>query len=193
MKIIYRGGYNSTSEESIRASFWYEYEKFIEDKISSGSQVAVITLAKPDGTYQELLARLPKEVIVIDTKSQSLNWSSLDFIFIPGGNSFELHTGLKQSKFELDKLKDNAWILGDSAGAYVLSSYFYDSPPGDERGKEIEFYEGFNPASKNITIAHTNNPHFYNQLLLEKVNNLAEQYGLSVLMLKENEEKSIDI
>jgi hypothetical protein len=84
-------------------------------------------------------------------------------------------------------------LLGDSAGAYVLSSYFYDSPADENRGKIIKFYKGFVPRLKIITVAHTNNRVYTNPSLLEKVKNFAAKKDLKILTLKENREKRLKV
>lgn len=189
MKITLRGGY---SNENVKNSFWYEYSDLIKKYLESGKRVAVITLAKPDGHYNKYINELSKEVEVIDSKNLNVKWNDFDAIFIPGGDSLNLLNNLKKGDFSLKELKKNALVLGDSAGAYILSSYFYHSPPGEERGKVISFYRGFNLIAKVITVAHTNNPVYTNEMLLEKVNKFAKEHNLKVLMLEENQEIKLD-
>jgi hypothetical protein len=55
----------------------------------------------------------------------------------------------------------------------------------------VNFYEGFNPESKNIYIAHSDNPYYTNDLLIQLVKDFATEHGLEVFSLKENEEKTL--
>lgn len=190
MKIIYSGGWNNKLDESIKASFMYTYNSTIKDAAAKGKKIAMVTLAKEDGHYDHLITPLYQGYVdVIDSKSQNVKWSSYDGIFMPGGKSSLLKSGLQKIGFDLKMLKKDVVLLGDSEGAHVLASYFYISPPGEMRGIEIEFTEGFNPDVKMIGIAHKNNPMYCNEILMSKVNAFAKEKGLQVLILSENEQK----
>jgi len=189
MDIIYSGGWNNSLPESIQNSFVYTYADYIKEMVSSGKKAVFITLAKPDGYYDKLLKSACGEIEIINSKTPSPNWSLYDGLFIPGGNPAVLKKSLKNKGFQLNKLKKTALVLGDSAGSYILSSFFYSSPPGEKRGKKIKFLKGFNPQAKVITIAHTNNPFYCNQTLISKVEDFARKKGLYVLKLAENEQK----
>ena len=188
MRVVLRGGYNKYEEKSLKNSFWYEYSDFVSDLVQQGKKVALVTLAKPDGEYDHFVEEKFDKVEIIDSKSVNVSWGEYDAIFFPGGDSLKLYNGLQNLDFSLKDVKSDVFILGDSAGAYVLSSHFFHSPPGEQRGKIIDFYEGLNPEAKVITIAHKNNPRFYNELLLNKVNTFAKEKGISMLILEENEE-----
>ncbi|PIS14920.1 hypothetical protein COT64_00145 [Candidatus Shapirobacteria bacterium CG09_land_8_20_14_0_10_39_12] len=191
MNIIYGGGYNKLSEESIKASFINTYYPYIKRFKENVKKVAFVTLAKSDGYYDKLIFPLYSNLVDVIGFSNLKNvvWTSYDALFLFGGNATSLLNGLKESKFDLDGLKKDAIVLGDSAGSYVLSSYFYDSPLGDLRGLQIEFVEGLNSKAKVITIAHKNNPTYCNDTLIEKVNNFAREKSINVLFLEENEQK----
>lgn len=190
MKIIYRGGYSS---EVVQNSFWYEYLELVKEAVEKGKKVALVTLAKQDDDYyNNFINGWPKEVEVINHKTQTTAWESFDVLVFPGGESMSLYNGLKTLNFNLTRIKKRSLVIGDSAGAYVLSSYFYNSPRGEDRGKIIEFVEGFNPSAKVITVGHANNPVYTNNLLLEKVNKFAKEHGLQVQKLLENEAKLLD-
>ncbi len=193
MKLVYRGGYNKLSQESIKKSFWYDYKDLIKDGISAGRKVAIVTLAKPDNYFNKFIAELPEGIDTIDTKFLNPKWYEYDLIFIPGGDTLDLFKGLKSRGFNLSELKNGVVVVGDSAGAYVLSSYFYNSPPGEDRGKVLEFYKGLNPDANLITVAHVNNPVYCNNLLLEEVKKFANKKGLRILMLEENQEENLEI
>lgn len=186
MKITLRGGYSKNNTDK---SFWYAYSHLIKESLGLGKRVALITLAKSDGQYDEHISNLPKGLEVIDSKTFDIEWDLFDVIFIAGGDSLNLFNNLKERGFSLEKVKDDAFILGDSAGAYILSSYFYHSPPGENRGKIIDFYKGFNPEANIITVAHKDNPVYTNEILLEKVNSFAKKHNLKIIVLAENEEK----
>ena len=189
MKVVLRGGYNKLDEESFSNSFWYQYSSFVDELTEMGKKVAMVTLAKPDGVYDDLIQENMKGAEVIDSQVEKTSWGEFDAIFIPGGKNLKLRDGLKRLSFGLGVLKEGAFVLGDSAGAYMLSSFFFESPSGEDKGKTVDFYEGFNPQLKTITIAHADNSWHTNELLIEKVKNFAKERDLSVLKLKENEEK----
>lgn len=191
MKLIYSGGWNNKDEASIKASFMYSYHTVIKDAASSGKKIAMVTLAKEDGHYDNLIVPLYSGLVeVINIQTKSVEWDRFDGIFILGGKSSFLKTNLEKVGFDLKKLKDNVVVLGDSAGSYILSSYFYQSPPGERRGVDMVFMEGFNPGAKLITIAHKHNPVYCNESVISKVNAFAQEKGLKVLMLEENEQKT---
>jgi hypothetical protein len=193
MKIIYSGGWNNKMDSSIQASFMYSYNDTIKSAVSNGKKIAMVTLAKEDGYYDYLITPLYEEFVdIIDSKSQNVKWDMYDGIFIPGGKSSVLKPGLLKAHFSLDRLKKDVVLLGDSAGAHVLSSYFYISPTGELRGIQISFEEGFDKNVKLIQIAHKNNPHFCNDILISKVNSFAQEKGLRVLILNENEQRMLE-
>lgn len=188
MHIIYSGGYNKHSQESINGSFIYTYKPYIQKMVSKGKKVGFVTLAKPDGYYDELLTPVYGGTVEIinSTNVANVKWSDFNGLFLMGGSTIRLLNGLKSSHFFLDSLKKDVVIHGDSAGAYILSSFFYI---GEYKGQRVEFFEGFNPQAKVITIAHTNNPDYCNDDLILKVNDFALKKGIHVLKLAENEQK----
>lgn len=190
MKIIYSGGWNNKLDESIKASFMCTYHEVIKVAVASGKKIAMVTLAKEDDYYDYLITPLYAGYVdVIDSRNQNVAWASYDGIFMPGGKSSLLKAGLQKTGFRLNSLKKEVVLLGDSAGAHVLASYFYISPTGPLRGVEIEFAEGFNPEARLIGIAHKNNPVYCNEILISKVNIFAKEHGLRILILNENEQK----
>lgn len=194
MKIIYSGGWNDQFEESIKECFIFTYYSTIKKAVDKGKKTVFVTLAKPDGFYNSMLFPLYEGIIdVIDsTKLKNVLWSSYDGIFMPGGTGILLLKGLKSSGFNLDSLKKDTVILGDSAGAYVLSSYFYSTPYGELRGKQMTFIEGLNPQARVISIAHKSNPKYTNDILISNVNAFAKEKDLRVLILEENEQKVLE-
>jgi hypothetical protein len=130
MKIIYSGGYNKVLPESVQHAFFHTYHPTIKKAANNGKKIALVTLAKPDGYFDELILPLYSGLVdIIDnTKTGSVSWGIYDGIFILGGTMKLLFEGLQKSHFDLSQLKKDVVILGDSAGAYMLSSYYYDSP-----------------------------------------------------------------
>jgi len=191
MHLIYSGGYDKLSKKSVKNSFIYTFLPYLIKFKEAGKNIAFVTLAKPDGNFDDKIFPYYSNIVdIIDyTKIHSVKWITYDAIFIFGGDPVKLLDGLKESRFGLNQLKKEAIILGDSAGSYLLSTYFYNSPPGELRGEKIEFLEGFNPHAKIITVAHRNNSVFCNDKLLKKVNTFAKNKKLSVLILNENEQK----
>lgn len=187
MKIIYSGGYQRDLESSYKNSWWYRHA----DILSSDITKAAVTLAKPDGSYDQHLKNFPK-VDVIDTKVNSVDWEKYKTIFIAGGPTDRLKEEMIKRDFAISKLHPDATILGDSAGAYIMCSYFFTDSDGDP-GRNVKFYEGFNPGAKNICIAHADNPYYTNDLLIQQVKDFAAEHELEVFSLKENEEKVLEI
>ena len=189
MKIIYRGGYNKKSEESTKKSVIYDYAATVKKLLSHGKAVAYVTLAKPDNFFDNyFFPLLPNTIKIIDSKNnKNADWKKFDVIFFLGGDAEKLHKGLTESRFTLDNLKKDAVLIGDSAGAMVLSSYYADYK--DDLKSQIVFFEGLNPKAKVIPIVHINNPNYVSPNLISSVHLFAEEKKLKVLELKENEEK----
>lgn len=189
MKIIYSGGWNDEHHESIHHCFLYSYQNNILKMQQNGKKVTLVTLAKPDGFYDDLIRSLYGNIEIINTASPHPDWSSYDGIFIPGGDTMALKERLIERNFSVAALKDSAIILGDSAGAKILAPYFFLSPKGERRGIDIEFIEGLYPRAKCIVIPHANNPLHYNDILITKIEAFAQSKGISVFKLNENEQK----
>ncbi|MFA5932834.1 MAG: Type 1 glutamine amidotransferase-like domain-containing protein [Microgenomates group bacterium] len=192
MKIVYRGGYNKHSEESTKNSLIFEYADIVKELLSKGKKVVYVTLAKPDGFYDEYFyPLLPKTIQVVDSKNlDNVNWSDFDVIFLLGGLTIQLDECLRRSKFSLESLKEDVVLVGDSAGAYVLSKYYFEDH--DDVNVILEFRKGFCPQSRVITVAHVNNPHYVTPKILEEVHVFAKEKGIRVLELIENESKLLD-
>ncbi|NMC35760.1 hypothetical protein GYA49_01825 [Candidatus Beckwithbacteria bacterium] len=195
MKFVYSGGYNKYNLKSIKQSILYRYQKPIINTAKQGKKIAIITLAKPDNYYSQTIAKLYKHKLIVIINSQNINkigWSDFDVFLILGGDNLKLYNPLKKNEFSLNLLKSNVVLIGDSAGAFVLSSYFYDRDIDFENkysSENIKFFKGFYPESQVITIAHTNNPRYVNQKLITKTKVFAKKKHLKVLKLNENEEK----
>lgn len=190
MKIIYSGGWNKKSRTSVESSFVYTYRDTILKAVSDGKRICFVTMAKPDGYFNSMIEPLyGNKVDIINFASKITEWGKYDGIFIPGGETVQLKKGLVDKEFNMGLLKSDCVILGDSAGSYILSSYFFKSPKGERRGIDMEFLEGLNPDSSLITIAHRNNPVSCNDTLISNVKAFAAKKKLQVLILQENEQK----
>lgn len=189
MKIIYSGGWNNENQESIHQCFLYSYQNGILKMRQNGKKVALVTLAKPDGYYDDVIRSLYGDIEIINTASPNPDWSSYDGIFIPGGDTIVLKNRLQEFNFSLGALKDSVMLLGDSAGAKILAPFFFLSPKGERRGIDIEFIEGLHPQAGCIVIPHANNPLHCNDILLSKIEAYAHSKGIGVLTLNENEQK----
>ncbi|MFC1780540.1 Type 1 glutamine amidotransferase-like domain-containing protein [Patescibacteria group bacterium] len=189
MKIIYRGGYNKLDPKSVKNSTLYVYQKAILNFINKKKNVAIVTLAKPDDFYDEMIRELNLDrVEVINYKSDNVDWSKYDLIIILGGNTHELYDKLVSQNFDIKLLKEDVIIIGDSAGAYVLgTSVLIQDPDSD-----LQAIPGFCPESNLFVIAHCNNPKYCNDNILTFIENSAKKQNIEVLKLNENEEKLLD-
>ncbi len=191
MKIIYRGGYQTENAET---SLFYEYAGQIKKYISEGKNVVYVTFAKPNNYYDsriiESLGFMPQ---VIDTNiSKGVDWSKFDLIIIPGGETEVLKKALIEWGFEINKLNPEVVIIGDSAGAYVLSKYYFGKKQDNKGGLEYFILEGLNAGSNLLTVAHIDNPKHVDQEKLMEAQGFSEKLGTSLLLLKENEAKLLE-
>ncbi len=189
MKLLYRGGLNKYDPEGWQKSYFYEYEDTYKRLISEGKKIAFVTFAKPDHFYDEyIIPQFGDAVDIIDNTSDDVNWSSYDLILLCGGDTVLLKKGLEAKNFDIAKLKPDAVVLGDSAGAMIMSPYFYDT----EDRVTLDFHHGIYDENHTIVIVHTNNERYCNDELIEKVSSFANEHGLQVLKLQENETMLFD-
>lgn len=183
MKISYRGGYNKRNPESLNNSTLPAHSDYVRAALSDGKKVAIITYAKPDHYYDDLVHEYFTDAVdIFGTDVLTPQWDMYDIIYILGGENVKLQRALKENDFSLDKLKPDVHLIGDSAGAMVLSAYLYTD------SEDVQFQAGFNLDSKLITIVHADNPHYAPAELFPKVESFAKEHDLEVLVLKENEE-----
>lgn len=190
MKIIYRGGYNKLNESSIKSSMFYEYSEAINIYSERGKKVAVVTFAKPNNFWDQILidtlGHLPE---IIDTSTpNNTSWDKYDLILIPGGHDLKLKSHLLDYGFAIRKLKGNAVVIGDSAGATVMGKYFCWKR--EDGSCSIE--EGLNPDSNLFVVPHINNPNYVNKEMLEIAKKFCAEKNLNLLTLKENQAKLFD-
>src|SRR3989338_2218262 len=127
MNVIYRGGFNKNNEESIKDSFFYEYADIVRTLTAKGIQVACVTLAKDDGHYDARIKENFGNIDTINHQTTVVNWSKYRLIFLCGGTTLRLRDGLLKLGFNIDTLDKSVVVLGDSAGAYLMSAYFFDT------------------------------------------------------------------
>lgn len=189
MKLFYRGGLNKYDPQGYQKSYFYEYAATIKQMLVEGKRVCFVTLAKPDGYYDaHILPQFGQQVDIIGNRTPAITWSRYDLIFLCGGDTLVLKEGLVRKQFDLSTLQEHVVILGDSAGAMLLSPYFYDT----HDGRNSTFLEGIFPQTKTMVISHANNPRYCTPELVEQVEEFAAEKQLRLLTLAENETKLFD-
>jgi len=196
MRIIYSGGYDKYNKESVANSFFYRYSKIVLQQIEKGKKAVSINFAKPDRYYNSILEEAFKgKILKIDNINKTkIMWKDYDIIFLPGGSSEWLKNKLIETGFSFDKLKKDVVIIGDSAGAYVMSAYFPSYSDIDSLDKEniLDYADkGFYSESNIFTITHVNNQKHVPAGALKLAKKLADKLGVRLLALKENEEKML--
>lgn len=188
--VVLSGGYNKYDRESVGMSVLYRYKDEVLKRVNGGEQVVFVGLAKPvdKADYEERLREwAPEEVEYVDDRnSQDVVWGEYDMVVLLGGDPERLKAKLDETDFELKHLKDGVKLVGDSAGAFVLASWFYGEGEMDQG--RVDFFEGFNPDLGVIVVGHANNPRYCPDWLIGKVEKFAEKKGLRVVELEENEE-----
>lgn len=203
------------SKFGVYAGMIYRYREEVVERIGRGEKVGVVTLAKDDGAYEEHLGVLGaggegsmlniepasthpdfdsvkptplKEGIlqIIDYSTDIVEWSEFDLLLILGGDSLRLKQALEERGFALERLKTNAKVVGDSAGAQILSAWFYHRDHQDPN--QLTFHQGFGPNSMIILVVHNNNSRYVSPELRSAVDKFAQEKELEVIKLKENEE-----
>jgi hypothetical protein len=191
MRIIYRGGYDKLDEESVKESVIYGYQQLVKKAVGQGKKVAFVTLAKPDGYYDERLRKAHgREIEIIGWKKRHrVNWWQYDLIFLLGGDTRELHKGLVESGFSLNVLKTNVLLVGDSAGAYLLAAGYFDVTTGPAGEEKTNYHPGLYPQSQITVVAHVNR---IDPQRLKKIRESTNKKRVKLLELEENQEKLLD-
>ena len=189
MKLLYRGGLNKYDPNGYKTSYFYEYSNTLLNLIKQGKNIGFVTMAKPDGHYDEhIIPQFGNIVDIIGSKTVVDDWKKYDLLFLCGGDTVQLRSKLEKKDFDIYKLKENVVVLGDSAGAMLMSPWLYDT----EDRKTLEFHKGIYTETNTIVIVHENNPKYCTPELEESVRNFAKERLLNVLCLKENETKLYD-
>lgn len=196
MKIIYSGGYDKTRLESIESNVIFRYGDLVRAKLDKCEKVIYVTLAKTDDDYylpqiNQAIRKVGFELLG-HANLKSANWSEYDLIFLLGGDQSLLKESLINSGFEIDNIKKSATIIGDSAGAMVMGSWFYDADFVASNDLQVEFHQGLYATTKNIFLVHANNPHYTSPELIAKVKKFATKNNLSMISLAENQENIFD-
>lgn len=185
MKITYRGGYNKRDPKQEMCFVLPSHSEFVQNSLRAGKRIAVITYAKPDGYYDSKIKKhFGDKVDIIATTTENPDWNSYDIVYLLGGSQHKLLELLQKNRFTLDKLKKETHLIGDSAGAIVLSAFFY----WIEADGQITFHEGLNPESNLIVIVHADNKSYSPKHLIDDVRTFAKQHGLEMLIVNENQE-----
>lgn len=187
MKVTYRGGFNKKNKKSTQSGVLYAYADQVKQFIKDGKKIAVVTYAKDDGYFDATIKKqFGTKVDIIDSKAQP-KWETYDYIFLLGGNQEQLKEMLIKKGFSLENLHNDVHIIGDSAGAMVMSTYFYHITDEDV----VYFHQGLHPESKQLTIVHADNPHYAPEKKMKEIASFGKKLGLNVVELKENEEFTV--
>lgn len=185
MKIIYVGGYADKNK-----SHFINYKSYVQSLIDSNKKVIIIALAQEPAYFAERLKELyPNTPEILDSNTQSeIVWSSYNLIYIIGGNTQKLKTGLLNFGFDIEKLKKEVVLLGDSAGANVLAKNYVGK---SSEGYKVE--EGLNPQSNIFVLCHVDNSEKTPQDKVDFAVNNSELIGTKLLLLKENESVTLKL
>lgn len=184
MKLLFRGGLNKYESDGYLRSYFHEYSSTISKLIDEEQNVGFVTIAKPDGYYDDhILSRFGSKVDIIDRSYKVQNWRKYDLLILCGGDTVVLKKGLINNNFDIYDLRDEVVVLGDSAGAMIMAPWLYDT----KERISVDFHEGIYPDTNVIVIPHYNNPRYCSSELEGAVKEFAVQKKLEVLCLDENE------
>jgi hypothetical protein len=187
MKIIFRGGYNSSNYESLQNSLLLERGFELSRELEKGKRVVVVTAAKPDGAYDCMINPLTSRggIEVNQSFQADIDWSEFDWVVVMGGDCDSLLAKLREMDFSFDKLKETAVYIGDSAGAKIQTAFYYNY---DKENQEVIFHEGIHPERRRISIVHADNPWFVDEFSRNKVKEFAKENNLKIFKIDENQE-----
>jgi hypothetical protein len=89
-----------------------------------------------------------------------------------------------ERNFSLDILKEDVFLLGDSAGAMVLGKRVFIG----EKDMKLKLIEGFNSHADFVVLPHVDNKRYVSESLLLKLEGICKSKGLELLKLEEGEE-----
>jgi len=173
-KYILHGGYMKV-DNALNRGFFNEISKGLKEK----AKILIICFARKENEYKEIFER-DKKNILNNTDSKTLQISSAskdnfieqlkesDAILIEGGDARQLLETLKQY-LDFKEVIEGKVIAGSSAGAYVLSKYFYSNT-------EDKIFEGFGILPIR-TICHYNGE----QELINRMDKYPKEFRLIVL------------
>jgi peptidase E len=181
-KFILHGGDTSTPND-LNKKF---YAEVIKD-LSEGSQILLVYFSKNEDEYNKLFAQDTEKIAnsagekkfktILASKENFQNKvNQSDVIYLRGGNTIKLLDALKQYPNFVNGIKDKT-VAGSSAGAYVLSKYFFSPSEGG-------VFEGLGAVPVRI------NCHYGGS---EKVVEELDKYpkNLDLVLLKDSETKVI--
>ena len=185
MQVTYKGGYNKLDPQHAKEFILASHAVVVREHINAGRHIGVVTYAKDDGYYDgRIRSFFGEKARIINHASLDPQWGDYDLLYLLGENQLRLHKALLYHSFSLSYLKSDVWLVGDSAGAMVLSAFYYDI---DDTG-DIHFHEGLYPDSKRIVIVHADNPSYAPEHLFLNVEKFASGHNLEVIKLNENQE-----
>lgn len=184
MKVIYIGGYTDKNN-----SHFINYKSFVQEFINDSKQVIFVALGQEPGYFASRIKDLyPNTPYILDSNyRKEMDWSSYDLIYMIGGNTQQLKQGLLNFGFDLEKIKKDVVLLGDSAGANVLSKYYIGT---SSIGYTMEL--GLNPQSNILVLCHCDNPEKTPQNKIEIAKKYAEATNARLVLLNENESITTD-
>lgn len=182
-KYILHGGYTRDKNE-LNNSFFEEITKGLEGEI----KILLVYFASEKTEYEQkrkkeeenflsnsenknLVFEIANENDLIDQIKKS------DIIYIRGGITFKLLDVLKKYPTFSDVIKDKV-IVGSSAGAYVLSKYFY------HRQEPVGVFKGLGILPISIHCHYKGDATIVGEL---------ESKGLEVILLKDYEHRVINL
>lgn len=178
-KIMLHGGY-STHHNPQNDSF---YKETVEELSSGTITVLLVFFAKKEESHEELYDAVTsnflnnsgdKELkfIKADRNDFIEQVKDTDIVYLSGGQTLKLIEILKSYPGLVKNLKDKV-VIGDSAGTYALSTYFYSKSEGG-------LFKGLGIAPVKV-ICH------YEGVNSEKLEELKD--NLDILLLKDYEYK----
>lgn len=181
MKVILHGGY-SNQNNSENDQF---YREIVKDINKDTVKVLLVLFAKREEAQEELFNQTVSNFKKIENvafnfiKAEQVNFieqvRESDVVYLSGGQTIKLINILKSFPDFISSLKDKV-VVGDSAGTYALSAWFYSKSEGG-------IFEGLGIAPVNV-ICHFDGQ---NSEKLEELNN-----GNENLFLKDYEYSVIE-
>lgn len=133
---ILHGGFTRIDNDS-NAAYYHEITK----DLATGAVVLVVLFAREEKEYGDALELETKKILSgAGDKQLNIQMASeytlieqiegADAIIIRGGDTLKLTKALKQHPSFADSIKGKV-VAGSSAGAYVLSTYYYSRDSGE--------------------------------------------------------------
>lgn len=187
MKIIFRGGFNIINYDSLRNNILFEHGNNLCRELEIGKKVLIITAAKPDGEYSRMIRPLTARgaIEINQSFTGSIDWSYYDWVIVMGGDNTPLLDKMKTLDFSLEKMKDSAVYIGDSAGCMIQSAFYYEY---DKQNKDITFHKGLLPNVRKIFIVHADNSYYVDDFVRDEVKAFAEKENLDIIEINENQD-----